>query len=63
MTKTEFAKKMGIRKQNVKVLFKTKNIETIRRAAEVMGVPFGLLISYTSDPLLDPDISSLIPKK
>ena len=52
MTKTEFAKKMGIKKQNVKILFKSKNLQTIRRAAEVMGVPFELLIGYTTEPSL-----------
>lgn len=37
MSKAEFARRMGIRKQNVNVLFKTKNIETIRKAANVLG--------------------------
>ena len=50
VTKTEFARRMGIRKQNVKVLFKTNDLRTIRRAAEVLKVPFELLISYTSEP-------------
>ena len=27
MTKAEFARRMGIRKQNVKALFKSKNLE------------------------------------
>ena len=48
--KTVFAQKMGIKKQNVKVLFKSKNLETIRRAADVMGVPFEFLIGYTEEP-------------
>ena len=46
MTKAEFARRMGIRKQNVKALFKSKNIETIYKAAGVMGVPFGMLVGY-----------------
>ena len=50
MSKSEFARRMGIRKQNVKVLFKSKNLETIHRAAKVMGVPFELLVSYPSEP-------------
>ena len=29
MSKSEFARRMGIRKQNVKALFKTKNLGTI----------------------------------
>lgn len=50
MTKTEFARRMGIRKQNVKALFKSKNLETIYKAAGVMGVPFELLIGYIEEP-------------
>ena len=50
MTKAEFARRMGIRKQNVKVLFKSKNIETIYKAAGVMGVPFGMLVGYMEEP-------------
>ncbi len=50
MTKTEFARRMGIRKQNVKVLFKSKNLETIYKAAGVMGVPFEMLIGYKEEP-------------
>lgn len=53
MPKTVFAQKMGIKKQNVKVLFKSKNLETIRRAAEVMGVPFEFLIGYTEEPSIE----------
>ena len=50
MTKAEFARGMGIRKQNVKALFKSKNIETIYKAAGVMGVPFGMLVGYMEEP-------------
>ena len=50
LSKAEFARRMGIKKQNVNALFKTKNLETIHRAAEVFGVPFELLVSYTSEP-------------
>ena len=53
MTKTEFAKQMGIRKQNVKALFKSKNLETIHKAADVMGVPFEFLIGYVEEPDID----------
>ena len=35
MSKSEFARQMGIRKQNVKTLFKSKNLETIHKAATV----------------------------
>lgn len=50
MTKSEFARQMGIRKQNVKVLFKTKNLETIYKAASVLGVPFAMLVGYVEEP-------------
>ena len=50
MTKAEFARRMGIRKQNVKALFKSKNLETIYKAADVMGVPFVLLVGYIEEP-------------
>ena len=53
MSKSEFARRMGIQKQNVNILFKTKNLETIHRAAEVMGVPFGLLVGYPDEPETD----------
>ena len=53
MSKSEFARRMGIRKQNVKALFKTKNLETIYKASEVLGVPFTLLIGYIEEPDLD----------
>ena len=52
MSKSEFARRMGIRKQNVKALFKSKNLDTIYRAAGVMGVPFELLVGYIEEPAL-----------
>lgn len=58
MSKSEFARRMGIQKQNVNTLFKTKNLETIRRASDVMGVPFGLLIGYTEEPETDGFVST-----
>ena len=53
LSKSEFARRMGIRKQNVKALFKSKNLETIHKAAVVMGVPFELLVGYVEEPDLD----------
>ena len=50
MTKSEFARQMGIRKQNVKALFRTKNLETIYKAALVLGVPFEMLVGYVEEP-------------
>ena len=52
MSKSEFARQMGIKKQNVKVLFKTKNLETIYKAAAVMGVPFEMLVGFIEEPKL-----------
>ena len=50
MTKSEFARQMGIRKQNVKALFKSKNLETVHKAAGVLGVPFEMLVGYIEEP-------------
>lgn len=50
MSKSEFARRMGIRKQNVKALFKSKNLDTIYKAAKVMGVPFEMLVGYIAEP-------------
>ena len=50
MSKSEFARQMGIRKQNVKALFKSKNLETIYKASLVMGVPFEMLVGYIEEP-------------
>ena len=38
MTESESARQMGIRKQNVKALFRTKNLETIYKAAAVLWI-------------------------
>ncbi len=50
MTKSEFGRRMGVRKQNVKALFKTKNLETIHKASMVMGVPFQQLLGFIEEP-------------
>lgn len=62
MSKTEFALKMGVRKQNVNVLFKTKNIDTISRISVVLNIPLELLIGYVSEPTLPYD-SKVIENK
>ena len=49
ITKAEFARRMGIQRQNVNVLFKTNNLEIIARAAEVLGVPLALLVGYVEE--------------
>ena len=59
ISKSEFARRMGIRRQNVKVLFKTKNLETIYKASQVLDVPFEMLIGYVDEPdLTDYSITS-----
>lgn len=50
MTKSEFARRMGIQRQNVNVLFKTNNLEIISRAARVLEVPLALLVGYVDEP-------------
>lgn len=49
MSKSEFARRMGIRKQNVKALFKTKNLEIIYKASEVIGVPYAMLVGHMEE--------------
>lgn len=53
ITKSEFARRMGIQRQNVNVLFKTNNLEIIARAADVLGVPVALLVGYVDQPDID----------
>ena len=53
MSKAEFARRMGIQRQNVNVLFKTNNLEIISRAAEVLEVPLALLVGYVDESELD----------
>ena len=53
LTKSEFARRMGILRQNVNVLFKTNNLEIIARAAEVLDVPLALVVGYVDDPDID----------
>ena len=53
MTKAEFARRMGIQRQNVNVLFRTNNLEIISRAAEVLDVPLALLVGYVEEPDLE----------
>ena len=50
VTKAEFARRMGIQRQNVNVLFRTNNLEIIARAAEVLDVPLALLVGYVEEP-------------
>lgn len=49
ISKAEFARRMGIQRQNVNVLFKTSNLEIIAKAADVLNVPLSLLIGYVEE--------------
>ena len=50
MTKAEFARRMGIQRQNVNALFKTNNLEIIARASKVLDAPLALLVGYVEEP-------------
>ena len=45
ISKTAFGDKMGVKKQNVNSLFSTKNIAVLRKAAQVLDIPFETLIA------------------
>lgn len=44
LTKAAFAERMGVKPQNVNKVFETKNVCTLMKAAEVLGVPFETLV-------------------
>lgn len=50
MPKAEFARRMGIQRQNVKALFKSKDLRVIQKAADVIGVPWIFLVGDTEEP-------------
>ena len=45
LSKSKFAEKMGVARQNIQKVFETKNVFTLLKAAEVLGVSFNTLIS------------------
>ena len=53
MTKAEFARRMGLQRQNGNALFKTNNLEIIARVAKVLEVPLALLVGYVDEPMLE----------
>ncbi len=55
ISKSEFARRMGIQRQNVNALFKTNNLEIISRAADVLGVSLSLLVGYVEEPDMEED--------
>ncbi|MCQ2131375.1 MAG: helix-turn-helix domain-containing protein [Bacteroidales bacterium] len=48
MTKAEFARRMGIQRQNVKSLFRSPKLETVQRTAIVLNLPLEYLIGYVN---------------
>ncbi|MBQ7773463.1 MAG: helix-turn-helix transcriptional regulator [Bacteroidales bacterium] len=50
ISKAEFARRLGIHKQNVNSVFSTKSVIVLRKVAQVLDVPFELLISYSEEP-------------
>lgn len=48
MTKAEFARRMGIQRQNVKSLFRSPKLETVYKVAQVLNLPVGYLIGYVN---------------
>ena len=59
ISKTEFAKLMGIQKQNVNALLETNNIRKIEEIAEKLGVKFSDLIDDgNTDP--QPEVTGFV---
>ena len=59
ISKTEFARLMGIQKQNVNALLETNNIRKIEEIAEKLGLKFSDLIDDDSnDP--QPEITGFV---
>ena len=52
ISKTEFAERMGVKKQNVYALLATKNILLLKKAAQVLGIPLETLIGGNENPAL-----------
>ena len=57
LTKAAFAERMGVRAQNVTKVFETKNVNTLMRVAQVLGVSLAYLIDggKTNDDTNDVD--------
>ena len=59
ISKTEFAKLMGIQKQNVNALLETNNIRKIEEIAEKLGVKFSDMIDVgNTDP--QPEVTGFV---
>ena len=59
ISKTEFARLMGIQKQNVNALLETNNIRKIEEIADKLGVKFSDLVTDT-DAEPQPGVSGYI---
>ena len=46
LNKAKFAEKMGVARQNIQKVFETKNVFTLIKAAEVLGVSLNHLILW-----------------
>ena len=49
LSKAQFAEKMGIKPQNLKKLFETKNVTVLSKAAAILDIPVQTLISGPSN--------------
>ena len=49
LNKAQFAERMGVARQNIQKVFETKNIITLQRAADVLGVPLNYLLFGTKE--------------
>lgn len=45
LNKAKFAEKMGVARQNIQKVFETKNVFTLMKASDVLGVSLNHLIS------------------
>lgn len=51
LSKARFAERMGVARQNIQKVFETKNVLTLMKAADVLGLPFITLISGDDAPV------------
>lgn len=53
LNKARFATEMGVARQNIQKVFETKNILTLIKASEVLGVPLMTLIYGKEDEIIN----------
>ena len=49
LNKAQFAEKMGVARQNIQKVFETKNIITLQRSADILGVSLNYLLLGTKE--------------